>query len=236
VNRTDGLDLEQEAARVSGIYGNYARSRWRRREWAADNPGNMAIRDELFDELRAAAPQPLRGDGRILDVGCGGGYWLARLLADGLAPARLHGIDIMSERLGAARLPAEVELRQADARRLPYPDAHFHLVLMFTVLSSLASREDARGALTEARRVTAGGGVILIYEPRIPQPLNRATLWIRRRDVADTLGAAVVTRTLTALPPLARRLGRSAPRVYPRLASIPALRTHHLMVYERPPS
>jgi SAM-dependent methyltransferase len=214
--------MEREGARVSGIYANYARSRSRRRKWSADNPGNIAIRDELFDELRAAAPEAVHGQGRVLDVGCGRGYWLGRMLADGVAASRLHGIDVMSERL--------------DARRLPYPDQHFHLVLMFTLLSSLASREDARRALTEARRVAAGGGVILIYEPRIPQPLNRATLWIRRRDVGEVLGPDVETRTLTALPPLARRLGRSATRIYPRLSSCPALRTHHLMVHERLPS
>jgi ubiquinone/menaquinone biosynthesis C-methylase UbiE len=236
VNRTDGRDMEREGARVSGIYAKYARSRSRRRKWSADNPGNIAIRDELFDELRAAAPEAVHGQGRVLDVGCGRGYWLGRMLAGGVAASRLHGIDVMSERLEAARLPPEVELRQADARRLPYPDQHFHLVLMFTVLSSLASREDARRALTEARRVAAGGGVILIYEPRIPQPLNRATLWIRRRDVGEVLGPDVETRTLTALPPLARRLGRSATRIYPRLSSCPALRTHHLMVHERLPS
>jgi hypothetical protein len=41
------------------------------------------------------------------------------------------------------------------------------------------------------------------------------------------LGEDVVVRSLTLLPPLARRLG---PRAYRTLAAVPALRSHRLVV------
>jgi ubiquinone/menaquinone biosynthesis C-methylase UbiE len=235
VNTNDEAELQAEVARVSGVYGKYRRSARRRRAWAADNPGNVAIRDELFDRLRVVTADALGGEGPILDVGCGGGYWLRRLIANGVSPARLHGVDILAERLERSALPPEVDLRPADARALPYPDEQFALVLVFTVLSSLASREDARLALTEAGRVTAPGGLVAVYEPRVPQPLNRSTIRVGREDVTDVLGRDVETSTLTALPPLVRRLGRSAPTLYPYLSSCPPLRTHQLMVHQRPP-
>ena len=233
MNRIHDPGIESETERVSRIYDGYARSARRRRAWAADNAGNRAIRAELLDALRLVSGRRLAGEGRILDVGCGRGYWLERLIADGVSPSRLHGVDIIAERLDGTRLPPDVELRHADARALPYPAEHFSLVLLFTVLSSLASRADARLALAQARRVTAPGGLVVVYEPRIPQPLNRSTTWIRTEDVTDVLGPDVAIRTLTALPPLVRRLGRSATKLYPYLSRCPPLRTHRLMTHER---
>lgn len=40
--------------------------------------------------------------------------------------------------------------------------------------------------------------------------------------------------SITLLPPLARRLGRLTPVLYPVLAAIPPLRTHYLGVLIRP--
>jgi hypothetical protein len=41
-------------------------------------------------------------------------------------------------------------------------------------------------------------------------------------------------RTITLLPPLARRLGRFTPILYPMLSAIPILRTHYLGLLVKP--
>jgi SAM-dependent methyltransferase len=222
-----GLEPDEQR-RMTDTYAGYAESEHKRRSWDAANPGNAAIREELVQAVRSLAGERLRGARAILDVGCGTGWWLERI-ARQLAPgAELHGVDLLPERVSAARerVPsATVEV--ADARRLPFDDASFEAVSMFTVLSSLQDRDDVADALAEARRVLAPGGVILIWEPRIPNPLNRNTLLVDRRLLRHALpDLTLEVRSLTLLPPLARRLG---PGAYHRLARVPALHTHRLV-------
>src|SRR5262249_31061368 len=178
--------------------------------------------------LDRAGPQLRSGD--VLDIGCGTGWWLRALENHGVPSGRLHGVDPLGDRLAAAaqRGPG-ADLREAGARGLPYPNGRFRVVILFTVLSSLATSEDVLTALSEARRVLASGGILLCYEPRIPNPLNRSTRLVRRRDLDQALGAGWESIPLTVLPPISRRLGRRTGRVYPRLARTRALLTHRLV-------
>jgi ubiquinone/menaquinone biosynthesis C-methylase UbiE len=217
---------------VKRVYSGYARSRRKQRAWAADNPGNAAIRAELLDHLLRLAGPEIAGTGTILDAGCGRGWWLRALIDAGVDAGRLHGIDIQPERVKAAREAAPgAEIQVGDARNLRLPDESCAVVLQLTLLSSLGSHRAIREALGEGMRVLAAGGLLLIYEPRIPNPLNRHTLLIRDSD----LEAAGVTPTervsLSVVPALARRLGGRTGDRYRRLARIPFLRTHRLIAY-----
>jgi SAM-dependent methyltransferase len=223
---------QREAARVEAVYGRYRAQGRKQRAWAADNPGNVALRAELLAKLLDLARPQLERGGRVLDAGCGGGYWLEALARSGVAAERLHGVDIRTERLAPRPgLPDEVELRAADLRALPYPSESFELVLLFTALSSLASGGDVQSALREARRVLAPGGAVLVYEPRIPNPFNRATRWIRRAELERGLGGPVAAHPLTPLPPLLRLAGRRAPSTVPALRRLPLPRTHSLWAF-----
>jgi ubiquinone/menaquinone biosynthesis C-methylase UbiE len=168
--------------------------------------------------------------GEVLDIGCGTGWLLEALVGKGLEPARLHGVEALTERADAAarRVPG-AQVLTADARQLPYESDRFGLVTLVTVLSSMPDREAVAAALREARRVAAPAGVVLVYEPRLPNPLNRRTRVISRRELEGTLGPATARRSLTGLPPLARRLGGAAPRLYPLLAR--AAPTHRLTAH-----
>jgi len=223
---------QREAARVEAVYSRYLTQPRKQRAWAADNPGNAALREELLAKLLDVGRPQLERDGRILDAGCGSGYWLEALARSGVAAGRLVGVDIRAGRVAPRPgLPEEVELRTADLRELPQPDDSFELVLLFTALSSLASGEDVRRALGEARRVLAPGGAVLVYEPRIPNPFNRETRRIRRGELERGLGGAVAAHPLTPLPPLVRLAGRRAPRAVPALMRLPLPRTHALWAF-----
>jgi SAM-dependent methyltransferase len=224
--------MSDERTRVDAVYSRYRASELKQRAWAADNPGNQALRAELLAKLLELAEPQLEGDGDVLDAGCGTGHWLAALADHGVAPARLHGVDIRADGLTRRPgLPAEVELRREDVRDLPYPDGSFALVLLFTTLSSLASGEDVLRALREARRVRAPGGRVLVYEPRVPNPLNRATRWIRRAALEEGLGGPVTRRRVTPVPPLLRLAGRRAPSAIPALMRARFPRTHALWAF-----
>jgi ubiquinone/menaquinone biosynthesis C-methylase UbiE len=220
---------------VKRVYSSYGRSRRKRRAWAADNPGNAAIRREVLAHLlRLAAPE-MAGSGAILDDGCGTGWWLRSLAGSGVDPERLHGIDIQPERVAKAReaVPG-AEIAVGDARNVRFPDESFSVVLQLTLLSSLGSHRAIREALGEGLRVLVPGGLLLIYEPRVPNPLNRNTVLIRDSD----LDAAGVTPneqiSLTVVPAVARRLGRRTQERYERLARLPFLRTHRLIAWRKP--
>jgi ubiquinone/menaquinone biosynthesis C-methylase UbiE len=214
------------------VYSRYARSRRKQRAWAADNPGNAAIRAELLSQLRRLAATEIAGTGAILDMGCGRGWCLRALVEAGVPPERLHGVDIQPERVAAARQAVpSAEIAVGDAHNLRFPDESFALVLQFTLLSSLGSHGAIRKALGEGIRVLAPGGLLLIYEPRVPNPLNRNTLLVSDEDLAAAGVAPREQVSLTLVPALARRLGRRTDRWYPRLARVPFLRTHRLIAY-----
>lgn len=204
----------------------------RARAWAAENPGNVAIRDEAAGVLTSLTADALRGDGPVLDLGCGTGWWLERLAAGGVAPERLYGIDASAERVAAARARAPgATVVCGDARALRWEDDTFAVVYVLLVLSSLEDGPAVRAVLAEARRVLRPGGAIAIWEPRVPTPWNPRTRWIRRGELRAALGREAESRTVTLLPPLARRLGRRSRRLYSALAGARLLSTHRLIMW-----
>jgi ubiquinone/menaquinone biosynthesis C-methylase UbiE len=86
----------------------------------------------------------------VLDVGVGTGIFAAAFAALGAA---VTGIDPNRDLLELARrYVPRAELREATAEQLPFADDAFDLVFMGHVLHEV---DDARKALTEARRVAS---------------------------------------------------------------------------------
>lgn len=102
---------------------------------------------------------------RVLDLGCGNGYALAQL-APQWPRHEWHGLDFveaMLELARARRLPG-VELRQGDARAMPYEDSFFDAVYSERCLINLLTWEDQVAALRELGRVVRPGGHVLMIE------------------------------------------------------------------------
>lgn len=217
------------------VYGTYAGSARKQRAWNADNPGNTAIRAELTAAVDALTDEALTRSTRILDLGCGTGWWLEHLAERPNLTAELHGIDALADRVALAqrRVP-RAAIRLGDARRLPFHDRTVDAVFLFTVLSSMPGRDAVRRALDECRRVLAPDGTLVVWEPRVPNILNRHTRLVTRREFRQALGPEIRIRSLTLLPALARRLGRWTPAVYPALCRLPILRTHRVVVFRKP--
>jgi SAM-dependent methyltransferase len=95
---------------------------------------------------------------RLLVVGCGSGVEAA-ILAKGLN-TRVTGVDIQAD--FDARARELVELYQADARKLPFPDGSFDVVYSYHALEHIP--EPVR-AIREVARVLRFGGSYFIGTP-----------------------------------------------------------------------
>ena len=123
----------------------------------------------------------------VLELGSGGGGLIA-LLHERDPTARLIGTDFAPAQVAAAqrylaarwsRLPAGVEVRQADAFALPFPDASFDAVFALMMLHHVEEhhRDYSRRprALGEIRRVLRPGG-LFVYSDIFRRAEIRATL------------------------------------------------------------
>jgi ubiquinone/menaquinone biosynthesis C-methylase UbiE len=146
----------------------------------------------------------------------------------GANPALCYGVDLMAERVEEARrLHPTINFRTGNAERLDFPADEFDLVVLSTLISSILDDSMRHAIAVEAERVLKPGGAVLWYDIRYPSPTNRNVRRVSRREVHGLFPRLHVSlRTVTLLPPLARRLGWVTPILYPTLASVPVLRSH----------
>jgi SAM-dependent methyltransferase len=104
-----------------------------------------------------------RPNGRLLEIGCGSGVALARLVALGWQGVGLD-FDAGAVALAAAR-GLDVRAGAIEAQR--FPDGSFDAVACAHVLEHLP---DPLRTLTEACRVLKPGGVFVAYTPNIASP------------------------------------------------------------------
>jgi SAM-dependent methyltransferase len=135
--------------------------------------GKLRLRD------RVLAAIAWRGDERVLDVGCGHGLMLigaAKRLSGG---GRAIGIDIWQTQDQAGNsakstmenarregVEGRVELRDADARKIPFGDGTFDVVLSSWALHNIYDAGGREQALREIVRVLKPGGVVAIMDIR----------------------------------------------------------------------
>lgn len=98
---------------------------------------------------------------RILDVGCGTGYF-TRLLVQGEEDVTAVGIDLEEPYIEYAKKIAEeqalpIEFVRGDAHELPFEDESFDLVTSHTFFTSVP---DPEKAMAEMQRVIRPGGII----------------------------------------------------------------------------
>lgn len=108
----------------------------------------------------------LAGDGPVLDLGCGRGWWLERLAGRGVA-----AVGVERERERAALAARYRPVAVADAARLPLAGASVDLVWCIHVLHHLP---DPSAVLAEIHRVLRPGGSLVLAESVEDNPLLRA--------------------------------------------------------------
>jgi 2-polyprenyl-3-methyl-5-hydroxy-6-metoxy-1,4-benzoquinol methylase len=96
--------------------------------------------------------------GRLLDIGCGNGRPMRRLIDAGWSAI---GIDADVEAVAAAR-SAGLDARQGALKTQQFPDQHFDVILMSHVIEHLT---DPLDELKECRRILKPSGSIVIATP-----------------------------------------------------------------------
>jgi|tagenome__1003787_1003787.scaffolds.fasta_scaffold20411079_1 arsenite methyltransferase len=133
-------------------------------------------RRRLAREALGAAP----GE-RIVDVGCGPGFFCAELAEEVGESGFVLGLDtspaMLAVAAGRCAGRANVELREGEAGSLPVEDGSFDAALCVQVLEYVP---DTTAALVEMRRVLRPGGRVVVWD------VDWATISINSEDAALT--------------------------------------------------
>jgi ubiquinone/menaquinone biosynthesis C-methylase UbiE len=202
--------------------------------YALDNPGNRFN----YERLRSGVARYLQNafadlsDVKALDLGSGELFWIEELIALGLARDNCVGGDLLSWRLKEGkRLGREVAATALSADQLPFADETFDLVTQFTMMTSVLDSAVRRRIALEAVRVIRPGGYILWYDFRYRNPANKDTRAIGRSELKSLFTPLPIDgRTMTLLPPLARRLKGPFSLLLRPLDALPILRSHYLVL------
>lgn len=123
-------------------------------------PGSEAMRRRLAGENhRVRFFRPLRKSGRVLDVGCGRGYFLLRCRELGYD---VEGFDVSSEAASYVRDMLGIPVRTGSFESAPFEEGACDVVTMWHALEHTA---DPRVYLDRAHRLLRPDGVLVVDVP-----------------------------------------------------------------------
>lgn len=141
---------------------------------AVGSPEFFAAHEAMTLAEHGGAPHPIHFRGiapgaRVLDVGCGNGFWTVQLARRGFAVTACdltaRAADLTRRRLALSGLTAEVG--EGNAEDLPFPDGAFDHVNCQGVIHHTP---DPARCLAEFRRVLRAGGTacVSVYYKTLP--------------------------------------------------------------------
>lgn len=223
--REGGWNRADDLERIKASYERYAIN-GRYRLWDLDSPGfAKAVHDVRRTLLRALHQSQAIGHSAVLDLGCGTGDLLA---LGGLDPETWTGVDLRENAVAVARsrFPAATFVT-ASADATPFEDASFDIVVSQVLFSSLPSRRLEAAVAAEIQRLLRPGGWLVWSDIRYSNPANPDVHGVSRKRLGELFPDWSSELELSGLlPPIARRLGRASPALYPVLSALPMLRSH----------
>jgi SAM-dependent methyltransferase len=226
-------DTDATAAEAAAVAERYARRGVNERYSLLQPDVWLTVQERQRAMLRLFASLGWRtlADRRLLEVGCGSGGNLLEMLRLGFAPEHLSGVELLPERLQAARrsLPQEVTLLGGDASQLPLPEGQADVVLLSTVFSSLLDDAFQQHLADAVWRAVKPGGGVLWYDFTVNNPRNpdvRGVPVARIRQLFPQ--GRVRAQRLTLAPPLGRAMAHVHPVLWSLFNTLPWLRTHVL--------
>jgi len=126
--------------------------------------GKLRIRDELLDSIKWS------GYETVLDIGCGRGLLLVGA-AQRLVSGKAVGVDVWLPKALTGNLPkavlenavieevaGRIEVKEGDARKLPFPDESFDIVVSNFVIHEMQTGPERKQMAQEIARVLKPGG------------------------------------------------------------------------------
>lgn len=133
------------------------------------NVGDMALKRRAREAIQQLE---LKDGEKVLDLGCGDGYY-SYLLSQLSLNLKITGIDSHQEAIETARTQApskKITFIIGDAEKLPFPKNSFDKIIMSEVIEHV---NDDMKVLKEARRVLKKDGILVLTTPN----KNYSFLW-----------------------------------------------------------
>jgi ubiquinone/menaquinone biosynthesis C-methylase UbiE len=227
---------EAEEARIQAVY---AKRQGEDPRYSWFNPGYLFMIQEqerwLLILLKRHGLVPLHTK-KVLEIGCGTGYWLREFIKWGARPENITGIDLLSERVVEARrlLPEAVRIQCSNAANLAFPTETFDLILQSTVFTSVLDAGMKQQMASEMLRMVKRDGLILWYDFHVNNPWNPDVRAIKKREIYQLFPSCQIKLQRTTLaPPLARLIAPYSWLACHLLEKVPFLRTHYLGVIRK---
>lgn len=232
MSQSSGEGTADEARRIQDVYAERKRSIPANRYSLLRTANLLRIQQierALARELALAGYTPL-ADSRVLDVGCGDGFWLRELVKLGAHPHNLHGVDLLSHRIEQARVksPSGMTLTTGSAASLEYPASSFDIVTQFVMFSSIVDWATRQRVAAEMRRVVKPGGRVIWFDFHFDNPRNPNVRGIRRRELSRLFQDVTLRYSRICLVPPVANLVAGLPLLYETLCEVPWLCSHHL--------
>lgn len=111
----------------------------------------------------------------VLDVGCGKGFMMHDF-AELIPGVEIKGIDISKYAIENALEDMKPHVQVADAKKLPFPDKSFDLVISINTIHNLPL-EECKEALREIMRVSRQDAFVTMDAYRTEEEQKRMDMW-----------------------------------------------------------
>jgi ubiquinone/menaquinone biosynthesis C-methylase UbiE len=173
---------------------------------------------------------------KILEIGCGRGFWLREFIKWGANPQNITGVDLLADSVAIAKqlCPEGVRIECGSGTKVGFLDGCFDLVLQSTVFSSILDFSTRQQIASEMLRLVKAGGVILWYDFHVNNPRNPDVQGVNKREIFRLFpNCRIDLRRITLAPPLARLLAPSSLLTCYLLERLKIFNSHYLGVIRK---
>lgn len=233
----DTASLEAEDARIRSAYARRTDDDGRY-SWFND-AHMLAVQERERHTLALLRRHGYRSleEARVLEVGCGRGFWLREFIKWGARPEHVTGLELLPDRAKEAErlCPAGVTIACGNAAAATLPKASFDIVLQSMLLTSVLDADVRRAVAQTMLDALRPQGLILWYDYHVNNPRNPDVRGVSRREIRALFpGCTMELRRVTLAAPLARAVLPTSRALYRLLCLVPLLRTHYLGVIRKP--